>query len=189
MQAAEDRYQICKDLSDNLTIGYNTSEVIMARLVQTTNAKDRVYKQAVSLLRHERDGADGVVGVVHGPVGLAREHEDARRNEGRRQPEPRGPRRHRRQGPRSRAPGRLRPDDPRRRRQEARRLRRELSDPLARDHRRDARSSRRRTRPRSATRSRRASSASPSSSRAARRSSSSPTRVDRATEGAASAAG
>ena len=48
MQGAEDRYQICKDLSDNLTIGYNTSEVIMARLVQTTNAKDRVYKQAVS---------------------------------------------------------------------------------------------------------------------------------------------
>ena len=48
VQATEDRYQICKDLSDNLTIGYNTSEVIMARLVQTTNAKDRVYKQAVS---------------------------------------------------------------------------------------------------------------------------------------------
>jgi len=48
VQGAEDRYQVCKDLSDNLTIGYNTSEVIMARLVQTTNAKDRVYKQAVS---------------------------------------------------------------------------------------------------------------------------------------------
>jgi hypothetical protein len=48
VQAAEDRYQICKDLSDNLTVGYNTSEVVMGRLVQTTNAKDRVYKQAVS---------------------------------------------------------------------------------------------------------------------------------------------
>jgi hypothetical protein len=48
VQAAEDRYQICKDLADNLTIGYNTSEVVMGRLVQTTNAKDRVYKQAVS---------------------------------------------------------------------------------------------------------------------------------------------
>jgi hypothetical protein len=31
-----------------LTIGYNTSEVVMGRLVQTTNAKDRVYKQAIS---------------------------------------------------------------------------------------------------------------------------------------------
>jgi hypothetical protein len=48
VQAAEDRYQTAKDLADNLTVGYNTSEVIMARLVQTTNAKDRVYKQAVS---------------------------------------------------------------------------------------------------------------------------------------------
>jgi hypothetical protein len=48
VQAAEDRYQICKDLSDNLTVGYNTSEVVMSRLVQTTSAKDRVYKQAVS---------------------------------------------------------------------------------------------------------------------------------------------
>ncbi|MBY0360466.1 MAG: cell surface protein, partial [Phreatobacter sp.] len=37
-----------KDLSDNLTIGYNTSEVIMARLMQTTNAKERVYSQAIS---------------------------------------------------------------------------------------------------------------------------------------------
>ena len=48
MQAEDSRYQIAKDLSDNLTIGYNTSEVIMARLTQTTNAKERVYQQAVS---------------------------------------------------------------------------------------------------------------------------------------------
>ncbi|MCE1237930.1 MAG: cell surface protein [Hyphomicrobiales bacterium] len=47
-QTEENRYQIAKDLSDNLTIGYNTSEVIMARLMQTTNAKERVYQQAVS---------------------------------------------------------------------------------------------------------------------------------------------
>ena len=48
VQTAEDRYQICKDLSDNLTVGYNTSEVVMARLLQTTTAKERVYSQAVS---------------------------------------------------------------------------------------------------------------------------------------------
>jgi hypothetical protein len=47
-QDEEKRYQIAKDLSDNLTISYNTSEVIMARLMQTTNAKERVYAQAVS---------------------------------------------------------------------------------------------------------------------------------------------
>ncbi|MGF1444880.1 MAG: cell surface protein [Pikeienuella sp.] len=48
MQTEEGRYQIAKDLADNLTIGYNTSEVIMARLMQTTSAKQRVYQQSVS---------------------------------------------------------------------------------------------------------------------------------------------
>ncbi len=48
LQDAEKRYQIAKDLSDNLTVSYNTSEVVMARLLQTTNAKERVYSQAVS---------------------------------------------------------------------------------------------------------------------------------------------
>ena len=47
LQTEERRYQIAKDLSDNLTIGYNTSEVIMARLMQTTNAKERVYQQSI----------------------------------------------------------------------------------------------------------------------------------------------
>ncbi|MBV1799093.1 hypothetical protein [Siccirubricoccus sp. G192] len=48
LQAEEGRYQIAKDLSDNLTVSYNTSEVIMARLVQTTSAKERVWQQSVS---------------------------------------------------------------------------------------------------------------------------------------------
>ena len=48
LQNEEKRYQIAKDLSDNLTVGYNTSEVVMTRLVQTTNAKERVYAQSVS---------------------------------------------------------------------------------------------------------------------------------------------
>jgi hypothetical protein len=47
-QDEEKRYQVAKDLSDNLTIGYNTSEVIMVRLMQMTNAKERVYAQAVT---------------------------------------------------------------------------------------------------------------------------------------------
>ncbi|MGG7644783.1 cell surface protein [Rhodovulum sp. YNF3179] len=48
LQNEEKRYQVAKDLSDNLTVSYNTSEVIMARLLQTTNAKERVYSQAIS---------------------------------------------------------------------------------------------------------------------------------------------
>ncbi|HHL42154.1 MAG TPA: cell surface protein [Hellea balneolensis] len=48
LQATDKKYQIAKDLSDNLTVGYNTSEVVMARLVQTTNAKERIYAQSIS---------------------------------------------------------------------------------------------------------------------------------------------
>ncbi len=48
VQDEEKRYQIAKDLSDNLTISYNTSDVVMARLQQTTNAKERIYAQSVT---------------------------------------------------------------------------------------------------------------------------------------------
>lgn len=47
LQADEDRYQIAKDLADNLTVSYNTTEFVMARLLQTTSAKERVYKQSI----------------------------------------------------------------------------------------------------------------------------------------------
>jgi hypothetical protein len=48
VQDEEKRYQIAKDLSDNLTISDNTSEVVMARLQQTTNAKERIYAQSIT---------------------------------------------------------------------------------------------------------------------------------------------
>jgi len=47
LQDSDGRYQIAKDLADNLTISYNTTEAVMARLLQTTNIKERVYSQAV----------------------------------------------------------------------------------------------------------------------------------------------
>lgn len=48
VQDEDRRYQIAKDLSDNLTVSYNTSEVIMARLNQINSIKERVYQQAIS---------------------------------------------------------------------------------------------------------------------------------------------
>lgn len=48
VQAADDVYQIAKDLADNLSIGVNTADVVMARARQATEVKDRVYKQGVS---------------------------------------------------------------------------------------------------------------------------------------------
>lgn len=46
LQDEDKRYQIAKDLAENLSISYNTTEVVMARLMQITDAKERVYSQA-----------------------------------------------------------------------------------------------------------------------------------------------
>ena len=48
LQTEDKRYQIAKDLAENLSISYNTIDVVMARLVQTNDVKERVYSQAVS---------------------------------------------------------------------------------------------------------------------------------------------
>ncbi|MGV6818107.1 MAG: hypothetical protein ACWA44_12660 [Thiotrichales bacterium] len=48
LQNSDDRYQIAKDLADNLKLSYNTTETVMTRLVQTTDIKERVYAQSVS---------------------------------------------------------------------------------------------------------------------------------------------
>ena len=48
LQEQDKRYQIAKDLAENLSVGYNATEVVMARLAQTSDVKERVYSQAVS---------------------------------------------------------------------------------------------------------------------------------------------
>ncbi len=48
LQDEDKRYQIAKDLAENLSVSYNTTEVIMARLMQSTALKERVYSQSVS---------------------------------------------------------------------------------------------------------------------------------------------
>jgi hypothetical protein len=48
LQDEDKRYQIVKDLAENLSVSYNTTEVVMARLAQSTEVKERVYAQAVS---------------------------------------------------------------------------------------------------------------------------------------------
>lgn len=44
----ENTYQIAKDLAENLKTSYSTGEVVMARLKQTTDIKERVYQRAVT---------------------------------------------------------------------------------------------------------------------------------------------
>ena len=75
VQQADDRYQIAKDISDNLTVGYNTSEVIMARLRQTTSAKERVYKQAVAFFGTNESVLTALSASFTGLLGL---HESTR---------------------------------------------------------------------------------------------------------------
>jgi hypothetical protein len=48
LQDEDKRYQVAKDLAENLSVSYNTTEVIMARLVQSNEVKERVYSQAVT---------------------------------------------------------------------------------------------------------------------------------------------
>src|SRR5499433_1760895 len=69
-QDEDKRYQIAKDLSDNLTISYNTSEVIMARLMQTTSAKERIYAQAVTFFSTNDSVLTALKASFTGLVGL-----------------------------------------------------------------------------------------------------------------------
>ncbi|MCF7985149.1 MAG: cell surface protein [Thiohalocapsa sp.] len=71
LQNTEKRYQIAKDLSDNLTVSYNTSEVVMARLLQTTNAKERLYQQAVSFFTTNETVLTALSASFTGMFGLA----------------------------------------------------------------------------------------------------------------------
>ncbi len=48
VQQEDSRYQIVLDLSNNLTVSYNSAEAVFARLQQTTSVKERVYQQSVS---------------------------------------------------------------------------------------------------------------------------------------------
>lgn len=70
LQNEDKRYQIAKDLADNLTISYNTSEVIMARLHQTTNAKERAYAQAVSFFSTNDSVLTALKASFTGLIGL-----------------------------------------------------------------------------------------------------------------------
>lgn len=48
VQQEDRRYQIVLDLTNNLTVSYNSAEAVFARLQQTTSVKERVYQQSVS---------------------------------------------------------------------------------------------------------------------------------------------
>ena len=70
LQHTEGVYQVAKDLSDNLTVSYNTSEVVMARLVQTTNAKERIWQQSVAFFSTNESVLTALTATFTGLSGL-----------------------------------------------------------------------------------------------------------------------
>ena len=137
-QDEEKRYQIAKDLSDNMTIGYNTSEVIMARLMQLTSTKERVYSQAVSFFSTNDSVLTALKASFTGMFGL---HESTKTLDAMKEGMSKSLEDLAKVGDKvqeAAVRSRLWPDHPRRRGQEAGRQRRRLPGALRRDHRRDA---------------------------------------------------
>ena len=75
LQNEEKRYRVAKDLADNLVIGYNTSEVVMARLQQTTSSKERVYAQSITFFSTNESVLTALKASFTGLAGL---HESTR---------------------------------------------------------------------------------------------------------------
>lgn len=63
-------YQIVKDLADNLKVSYSTSEVVMARLMQTTQVKERVYSQSVVFFSTNETVLTGLNAAFVSMIGL-----------------------------------------------------------------------------------------------------------------------
>lgn len=66
----EDRkYQLIKDIAENLTIGYNVGEILIQKLQQTHQVKDQVYRKSITFFKtneHVFTFLDAVYTAEHG---------------------------------------------------------------------------------------------------------------------------
>lgn len=69
-KAVDDRYQIGKDLAENLTVSYSVTEVTMAKLAQSHVAKDRIFKQAVTFFATNSSVLSALKATYTGVLGL-----------------------------------------------------------------------------------------------------------------------
>lgn len=67
---ADDRYQVAKDLAENLTVSYSVTEVTMAKLAQSHMAKDRIWKQAVTFFATNSSVLSALKATYTGVLGL-----------------------------------------------------------------------------------------------------------------------
>ena len=63
------KYQLLKDIAENLTVGYNVGETLVAKLRQTHDAKDQVYRRSATFFTtnsHVFTTLDAVYTAQHG---------------------------------------------------------------------------------------------------------------------------
>jgi hypothetical protein len=63
------KYQLIKDISENLSVGYNVGETLVAKLKQTSDIKDQVYRRAMTFFstnEHVFTVMDAVYTSQHG---------------------------------------------------------------------------------------------------------------------------
>jgi len=71
LKEVEDRWQIAKDLAENLTVAYSVTEVTMAKLAQSHMAKDRIWKQAVTFFSTNSSVLSALKATYTGVLGLS----------------------------------------------------------------------------------------------------------------------
>lgn len=70
LTAVDDKYQVSKDMADQLSTGYNASEFVFARLAQTNKVKSRLYDQTVSFFATNEIVFTGISAATTANAGL-----------------------------------------------------------------------------------------------------------------------
>lgn len=68
-QVEDKKYQLLKDIAENLTVGYNVGETLVAKLKQTHDVKEQVHRRAVTFFttnEHVFTTLDAVYTAQHG---------------------------------------------------------------------------------------------------------------------------
>ena len=69
LEVEDKNYQLLKDVAENLTVGYNVGETLIAKLNQTHGIKDQVYRRAITFFstnEHVFTTLDAVYTSQHG---------------------------------------------------------------------------------------------------------------------------
>lgn len=70
LKDVDDRWQIAKDLAENLTVSFNVTEVTMIKLAESHKAKDRIFKQSVSFFATNSSVFSALKATYTGVLGL-----------------------------------------------------------------------------------------------------------------------